>query len=63
MVTRKSTSNKSVLAYYRELNDPSLLSKLHKLYINMARIGDLNNYVGIKWQLTRVAIENIHERK
>lgn len=43
------TSNKSVLDYYRELNDPSWLNQLHKLYLNMARIGNFDNYVGVKW--------------
>lgn len=39
----------TILDYYRELNDPSWLNKLHKLYVNIARIGDVNNYVGMKW--------------
>ncbi|SDN12323.1 hypothetical protein SAMN05518871_103354 [Psychrobacillus sp. OK028] len=43
------TSNKSVLAYYRELNEPFWLNQLHKLYLNMARIGDFDNYIGMKW--------------
>ncbi len=43
------TENKSILDYYRELNAPSLLNTLHKMYVNMARIGDFNNNVGIKW--------------
>ncbi|WP_409271917.1 DUF5694 domain-containing protein [Neobacillus sp. SCS-31] len=42
-------SGKSVLEYYRELNDPVWLAKVHKMYLNMARIGDFNNYVGMNW--------------
>lgn len=41
--------NKTVLEYYRELNDPVWLAKIHKMYLNMARIGDFNNYVGMNW--------------
>ncbi|WP_227521529.1 DUF5694 domain-containing protein [Bacillus alkalisoli] len=41
--------NKSVLEFYKELNDPFFLKQLHKLYVNMARIGELNNYVGVDW--------------
>lgn len=43
------TSNKSVLDYYRELNEPSWLNQLHKLYLNMSRIGNFDNYIGMKW--------------
>ncbi|MCM3741888.1 DUF5694 domain-containing protein [Oceanobacillus luteolus] len=43
------TDNTSILDYYRELNDPSWLNTLHKMYVNIARIGDFNNYVGMKW--------------
>ncbi|MEH7456492.1 DUF5694 domain-containing protein [Bacillus sp. JJ1127] len=43
------TDDKSVLDYYKELNDPVLLNKLHKLYVNMARIGDFGHYVGMEW--------------
>jgi len=43
------TESKSVLDYYKELNEPSWLNKLHKMYVNMARIGDVNNYIGMKW--------------
>lgn len=41
--------DKSVIDYYKELNAPTLLNKLHKMYVNIARIGDLNNYVGMNW--------------
>lgn len=41
--------DKSVTDYYNELNAPALLNKLHKIYVNIARIGDLNNYVGMNW--------------
>ncbi|WP_053368063.1 DUF5694 domain-containing protein [Bacillus sp. FJAT-27245] len=40
---------KSILEYYRELNDPEWLAKIHKMYLNMARIGDFRNYVGMNW--------------
>jgi hypothetical protein len=43
------TNEKSVLDYYQELNEPLLLSKLHKMYVNMARIGTIDNYVGMEW--------------
>ncbi|MFJ7826550.1 DUF5694 domain-containing protein [Psychrobacillus sp. NPDC096623] len=43
------TTNKSVLDYYRELNEPSWLNQLHKLYLNLARIGDFDNYIGMQW--------------
>jgi hypothetical protein len=43
------TECKSIVDYYKELNEPSWLNKLHKMYVNMARIGDLNNYIGMKW--------------
>src|SRR5699024_8491040 len=38
------TADKHVLDYYRELNDPTFIHKLHKMYVNIARIGDFNNY-------------------
>lgn len=43
------TDNKSILDYYKELNTPSFLNRLHKMYVNMARLGNFNNYVGMKW--------------
>lgn len=43
------TESKSILEFYRELNEPTFLHKLHELYVNFARIGDCNNYIGIKW--------------
>jgi len=43
------SEGKSVIDYYKELNAPTLLNKLHKVYVNIARIGDLNNYVGMNW--------------
>ncbi|MDG5472131.1 DUF5694 domain-containing protein [Jeotgalibacillus sp. ET6] len=43
------TESKSVIEYYRELNDPVWLESLHRMYVNWARIGDVNYYVGIKW--------------
>ena len=43
------SEDKSILDYYKELNSPDLINKLHKLYINIGRIGDLHNNVGINW--------------
>jgi hypothetical protein len=43
------TNEKSVLDYYKELNEPLLLKSLHKMYVNMARIGTFDNYVGMDW--------------
>jgi hypothetical protein len=43
------TERKSIVDYYKELNEPSFLNKLHKMYVNMARIGDFNNNIGMKW--------------
>ncbi|WP_025784435.1 DUF5694 domain-containing protein [Sporosarcina sp. D27] len=43
------TENKSIIDYYRELNDPVLINMFHKIYVNIARIGDFNNYVGMNW--------------
>lgn len=43
------SEDKSIIDYYKELNAPTLLNKLHKMYVNIARIGDLNNYVGTNW--------------
>lgn len=41
--------DKTVIDYYMELNAPTFLNKLHKMYVNIARIGDFNNYVGMNW--------------
>ncbi|WP_269432405.1 DUF5694 domain-containing protein [Bacillus sp. FJAT-22090] len=43
------SEDKSIIDYYKELNAPTLLNKLHKMYVNLARIGDFNNYVGMNW--------------
>ncbi|RTR35156.1 hypothetical protein EKG37_04535 [Robertmurraya yapensis] len=43
------TENKSILDYYKEINEPVLLNRLHKLYVNISRIGDFNNYIGMNW--------------
>ncbi len=43
------TDSKSVQDYYKELNDPTLLYELHKMYVNLARVGEFNNYIGIEW--------------
>ena len=43
------TEDKSIIDYYKEINDPCFLNQLYKMYINIARIGNLNNYVGMNW--------------
>lgn len=43
------SEDKSIVDYYKELNDASLINGLHKYYVNLARIGDLNNNVGMNW--------------
>ncbi|WP_025786183.1 DUF5694 domain-containing protein [Sporosarcina sp. D27] len=41
--------DKSVIDYYKELNAPALIEKVHKLHLNIARIGDVTDYVGMNW--------------
>lgn len=43
------TEDKSLLDFYKGLNEPQLLNVLHKMYVNIARVGEVNNYVGMKW--------------
>ncbi|WOV85617.1 DUF5694 domain-containing protein [Sporosarcina jeotgali] len=43
------TEDKTVLGYYRELNEPAFLDLLHKVHLNIARIGEVDHYVGINW--------------
>ncbi|WP_036770557.1 DUF5694 domain-containing protein [Pontibacillus halophilus] len=43
------TEEKSILDYYKELNDPTWLRQIHSTYVNMARIGEVDNYIGMKW--------------
>lgn len=43
------SEDKSVLDYYKELNAPALIDTLHKIHLNIARIGDVNDYVGMNW--------------
>ncbi|UOQ84411.1 DUF5694 domain-containing protein [Gracilibacillus salinarum] len=43
------SDEKSLLDYYKELNESSWLDYLHSFYVNTARIGDFNHYVGIEW--------------
>ena len=49
LVFPELSEDKSIIDYYKEINDPTLLNTLHKMYVNLARIGDLDNYVGINW--------------
>ncbi|MGG0643080.1 DUF5694 domain-containing protein [Sporosarcina gallistercoris] len=43
------TESKSIVDYYKELNDPVFINVLHKMYVNLARLGDLDNYIGMNW--------------
>lgn len=43
------SETKSVIDIYKELNAPTLIDKLHKIHLNIARIGDVNDYVGMNW--------------
>jgi hypothetical protein len=43
------SEDKSILDYYKEINNPTIFNQLHKIHLNIARIGDLNNYVGMNW--------------
>lgn len=42
-------TNKSILEMYQVCNDPDEIKKSHEMYINMARIGHVREYVGIDW--------------
>ncbi|RXZ81948.1 hypothetical protein EBB07_13175 [Paenibacillaceae bacterium] len=39
----------TILNLYRNCNNPAAVKKHHQKYINMARIGEINNYVGMDW--------------
>lgn len=41
--------NPTILDFYCNCNNPDEVKKDHKMYINMARIGGVNNYVGMDW--------------
>lgn len=43
------TDSKSIVDYYKELNDPVFIKVIHKVYVNLARLGDSNNYIGMNW--------------
>ncbi|ONH02489.1 DUF5694 domain-containing protein [Bacillus cereus] len=45
----KLVDTKSVLEFYQEMNNQEVFNQLHKLYVNMARIGDFGQYVGMEW--------------
>ncbi|WP_102400833.1 DUF5694 domain-containing protein [Haloimpatiens massiliensis] len=44
-----NNANKSILEMYQSYNEPDKIKKSHELYINMARIGYVREYVGISW--------------
>lgn len=43
------TEDKTIIDYYKELNEPNLYNQLHTMYINLARVGHFNKYIGIDW--------------
>jgi hypothetical protein len=45
----KCDTNKSILEMYQDCNNIDEIKKSHKSYINMARIGNIREYVGIDW--------------
>ena len=49
LVFPELSEDKSIIDYYKELNAPTFLNKLHKMYVNIARMGGLNQYVGMNW--------------
>lgn len=49
LVFPELSEDKSIIDYYKALNAPIFLNKLHKMYVNIARIGGLNKYVGMDW--------------
>lgn len=49
LVAPELSDDKSVIDYYKELNAPTIVNKVHKIHLNIARIGDINNYVGMNW--------------
>ncbi|MDR0269493.1 DUF5694 domain-containing protein [Paenibacillus sp.] len=42
-------SNQNILEMYRIFNEPSHIKKHHTMNINVARIGEMENYVGMEW--------------
>ena len=47
----ESSSNtyKTILDMYRECNEEKNIKLHHTMYVNMARIGEIDNYVGMEW--------------
>lgn len=45
----KSSTYKSILQMYRDHNEPSSIKKHHNMNINIARIGEIDNYIGLEW--------------
>lgn len=43
------TAEQSILDYHKVLNQPQLLEAVHKVHVNMARIGTIDQYVGVDW--------------
>ncbi|WP_026021415.1 DUF5694 domain-containing protein [Paenibacillus senegalensis] len=46
---RSPASSKSILEMYRDCNDPVRVRNDHTMYINMARIGKQDEYIGMEW--------------
>ncbi|MHC8515857.1 DUF5694 domain-containing protein [Sporosarcina sp. ITBMC105] len=49
LVAPELSDDKSVIDYYKELNDSAIVNNVQKLHLNIARIGDLDNYIGMNW--------------
>ncbi|GMK37349.1 hypothetical protein PCCS19_04020 [Paenibacillus sp. CCS19] len=42
-------SYRTILDMYRECNEPFQVKQHHTMYVNMARIGDWDQYIGMEW--------------
>lgn len=50
LVAPELSEDESVLDWYKELNAPTIINKVHKHHLNIARIGDCTtNYIGMNW--------------
>lgn len=45
----KENEYKSILDMYRDINDPAYLKQNHIMYLNMARIKSVDDYIGMDW--------------
>jgi hypothetical protein len=44
-----ATEYRSILDKYRDCNEPATIKQHHTMYINSARIGEQEDYVGMDW--------------